>query len=201
MNYSWYEIVSNGESITQGDIIPKCNIVELVSTKEAPFIKANSIAVDVIVMTQACDLEHSKVKQVTLCRLSPLKDIIKRLLLKEFPEGQNHENILNGNIIGKVARKRREIIQDLKKGAYLDFHLLNKYENNQGLKELDYMVVILKESFVLPIDFIHNNLRAKEYKLFRLLPPYREHLSQAYARNFFRIGLPLDINIQEEELQ
>jgi hypothetical protein len=27
----------------------------------------------------------------------------------------------------------------------------------------------------------------------RLLPPYREHLSQAFARLFMRVGLPADI--------
>jgi hypothetical protein len=27
----------------------------------------------------------------------------------------------------------------------------------------------------------------------RLLPPYREHLSQAFARYFMRVGLPQDI--------
>jgi hypothetical protein len=30
----------------------------------------------------------------------------------------------------------------------------------------------------------------------RLLPPYREHLSQAFARYFMRVGLPQDINIE-----
>ena len=29
--------------------------------------------------------------------------------------------------------------------------------------------------------------------LVTLLPPYREHLSQAFARFFMRVGLPLDI--------
>ncbi len=27
----------------------------------------------------------------------------------------------------------------------------------------------------------------------RLLPPYREHLAQAFARFFMRVGLPVDI--------
>ena len=26
----------------------------------------------------------------------------------------------------------------------------------------------------------------------RLLPPYREHLSQSFARFFMRVGLPID---------
>jgi len=31
----------------------------------------------------------------------------------------------------------------------------------------------------------------------RLLPPYREHLSQAFARYFMRVGLPVDIDREE----
>ena len=31
----------------------------------------------------------------------------------------------------------------------------------------------------------------------RLLPPYREHLSQAFARYFMRVGLPVDIDKEE----
>ena len=31
------------------------------------------------------------------------------------------------------------------------------------------------------------------YFLLRLLPPYGEHLSQAFARFFMRVGLPVDI--------
>jgi hypothetical protein len=27
----------------------------------------------------------------------------------------------------------------------------------------------------------------------RLLPPYREHLAQAFARFFIRVGLPVDV--------
>jgi hypothetical protein len=35
--------------------------------------------------------------------------------------------------------------------------------------------------------------RAKAAKRLRLLPPYREHLSQSFARFFMRVGLPIDI--------
>jgi len=34
---------------------------------------------------------------------------------------------------------------------------------------------------------------ARNPRRLRLLPPYREHLSQAFARFFMRVGLPVDI--------
>jgi hypothetical protein len=39
-----------------------------------------------------------------------------------------------------------------------------------------------------PIEAI---IKVKPHK--RLLPPYREHLSQSFARYFMRVGLPVDI--------
>jgi len=44
----------------------------------------------------------------------------------------------------------------------------------------------------VPFDFIVD-LAKKKGKRLRLLPPYREHLSQAFARFFIRVGLPVDI--------
>ena len=43
----------------------------------------------------------------------------------------------------------------------------------------------------LPIDYLRQ--RAIRSLRLRLMPPYREHLSQAFARYFMRVGLPLDI--------
>jgi len=40
--------------------------------------------------------------------------------------------------------------------------------------------------------FIKLHLRKQGNRL-RLLPPYREHLAQAFARFFMRVGLPADI--------
>lgn len=38
-----------------------------------------------------------------------------------------------------------------------------------------------------------DNLVFKNPKRLRLLSPYREHLSQAFARFFMRVGLPVEI--------
>jgi len=44
----------------------------------------------------------------------------------------------------------------------------------------------------MAFDFLINFAKQKDQRL-RLLPPYREHLSQAFARFFMRVGLPSDI--------
>ncbi len=44
--------------------------------------------------------------------------------------------------------------------------------------------------FTLPREFLEGFLSRLSAPRLRLLPPYREHLSQAFARFFMRVGLP-----------
>jgi len=76
---SWYEIVSAEESLTQGDFIFDCPVptwknedLDITGKDEEEVLKASHefISADVIVMTQACDLEQNKIQNVTLCRIS-----------------------------------------------------------------------------------------------------------------------------------
>jgi hypothetical protein len=77
MSEAWYEIIGPDISLTQGDIIFDCpllawqnNTLRLEGADEAEVLKStvNGIQADVVVMTQACDLEHEKVENV-LCQL------------------------------------------------------------------------------------------------------------------------------------
>ncbi|MBE0478052.1 hypothetical protein IBX65_02895 [Candidatus Aerophobetes bacterium] len=58
--------------------------------------------------------------------------------------------------------------------------------------ERGYTVVDFRSVYSVAFDFIVE-LAEKRGKRLRLLPPYREHLSQAFARFFMRVGLPMDI--------
>jgi hypothetical protein len=52
-------------------------------------------------------------------------------------------------------------------------------------------VVDFRNVFSLPFDFLKSY--CAEGERLRLLPPYREHLSQAFARFFMRVGLPVPV--------
>lgn len=86
MTDDWYEVVGASVRLTQGDFIFNCPISTWaeevaedgasVEAAEAPTPgplrevlrrRREIIAEDVIVMTQACDLEHGKVTDVVLC--------------------------------------------------------------------------------------------------------------------------------------
>ena len=51
----------------------------------------------------------------------------------------------------------------------------------------------LAERDAVPRAFLEDLIAERGTKRLRLLPPYREHLSQAFARFFMRVGLPVDI--------
>lgn len=57
----------------------------------------------------------------------------------------------------------------------------------------DLQVVDFHHVFTVPRDFVEAYLKATQPQRFRLLPPYREHVSQAFARFFMRVGLPTPI--------
>lgn len=58
--------------------------------------------------------------------------------------------------------------------------------------ELDVAVVDFRRVYSLPLEYVRN-FASEAGDRVRLLPPYREHLSQAFARFFMRVGLPVDI--------
>ena len=54
------------------------------------------------------------------------------------------------------------------------------------------MIVDFRTVFSVPFDFLKHKILNTPTRL-RLLSPYKEHLSQAFARFFMRVGLPVDI--------
>lgn len=74
----WYQEIESSEKISQGDIIFNCDVISPKVSKEEENIDSNQIIldaelfnVDVIVLTQACDLKNSKVENVLLARVIP----------------------------------------------------------------------------------------------------------------------------------
>ena len=58
--------------------------------------------------------------------------------------------------------------------------------------EREVRVVDFHRLYTLPLQFLRKRA-GDEGRRLRLQPPYREHLSQAFARYFMRVGLPVDI--------
>ncbi len=82
MSNLWYEVVGPEARLTQGDIILECPLLtwrlddagegEPKASGKRLFQAARGIKADIVVMTQACDLEQGKVSDVVLCPCYPL---------------------------------------------------------------------------------------------------------------------------------
>ena len=86
--------------------------------------------------------------------------------------------------------RMRSHIEDVRQGIIWNLSMLNAYDGD--ILKMDIRIVDFHEVFSLPGTFLENWLSYQGVRL-RLLPPYREHLSQAFARFFMRVGLPIDI--------
>ncbi len=95
------------------------------------------------------------------------------------------EPLLQGDFL-----KNCPVIIPIRRGYAPGYHLLNKCAIEEF--EEEYLVVDFRSVYSVPYSFV-KELSKKRGKRLRLLPPYREHLSQAFARFFMRVGLPVDI--------
>ena len=170
--FPWYEVVDNSEPILQGDFYSSCPVfipsAEGNSISEEATVPIEVMQYDVIVMSQSCDLLQKKIDLVLVC---PVWNLNEFELKNDFIKSKKgKETLRQGNIPG--------------------YHLLNKCEFDDF--EREYTVVDFRETYSLPFSLL-KDIAKNQQKRLRLLPPYREHLSQAYARFFMRVGLPIDI--------
>ncbi len=135
---------------------------------------------DLIIMTQACDIHNGKVKNITLCRIYPLNEyLVEAGLAPKKPLDSR--------------AKVRSLIGDLGSDRVGNMYLLDQPGSNPygGVFE-DFLVVKFDESINYPLGLIEQRILSEEGEMMKLLPPYREALSQAYATFFMRVGNPID---------
>ena len=176
MDFIWYSEIVDSDNIEQGDLIDDCQIVippSKIEEGDEPEIEIRLI--NSIILSQSCDLVNNKIDIVLVCPYLPLKIFIENL-----PEDQ------------KSKKSTKKNIDNLRKGHLPGYHLLNKFDD---LKIDDYLVVDFRNVYGVEINNL-KNIASKLNERIRLLPPYREHLSQAFARYFMRVGLPQDIVIE-----
>lgn len=169
--YPWFGVV-NGDQIEQGDIFEDCPVFlppdDINLTAEKPAAEFKWEDRDLIILSQSCDLVQGreKVDDVLLCA------VWKRA---ELPTGHHLSSDAG--------------MEDARKGRLPAYHLLA--ESNIDAFKRGVRVVDFRRVYSLPVAFVRK--RASLTNRLRLMPPYREHLSQSFARFFMRVGLPVDI--------
>ena len=175
--YPWYEIVE-GNSLAQGDLLRNYEVaVPKALVEEGKRVPLELRTFDFVVMTQTCDIEHGKVASILLCPWWDLWNFVDAATARGENWGEKQrEALLQGNLPG--------------------YHLLN--ETVQGDINLNIGVVDFHEIYTEPIELVRKFAESTGKRL-RLLPPYREHLAQDFARFFMRVGLP--VNIPKEKIK
>jgi hypothetical protein len=170
--YPWFGAIE-GDEIEQGDILEGCPVFLPPDDLALSVAEKPSSATfkweerDLIVMSQSCDLAkgREKVDDILLCA------VWKRSELKT----------------GHLAKD--DGMEQARKGQLPGFHVLAASNVPEFAREV--RVVDFRRVYSLPVAFVRK--RAAAASRLRLLPPYREHLSQSFARFFMRVGLPIDI--------
>jgi hypothetical protein len=172
----WYELVE-GDELMQGDIIEGCPIFR--PPKDLPWplpegdVNADFDAgnVDVVILSQSCDIvkdQKGDVWQVILC---PVWSLSKAADANPYLKGTGGKNAcLRGNMPG--------------------YHMIAASEHLEWQREI--RIVSFREIYGLPLEFVRK-IASSQPKRARLRSPCREHLAQAFARYFMRVGLPSDI--------
>lgn len=189
MTDRWYQRVASDDPITQGDIILDCPVI--CWSSEAPEVSENEVEQlrrlvecvrqDVIVMTQACDLEQCKVRNVIVCPHYTLDEYKEDWTKWMEAQGQN------------PSRKAwRRFCDHTESGHLWNLCMLNAGEAD-GLA-MQHRLVDFHEVFSVPRGFLDRLVSAHAGGRLTLRSPYREHLSQAFARFFMRVGLPMNVD-------
>ena len=188
-SFPWYTRVDAGYSaIEQGDILVNCKTVnialeglyEQIQKLDPQHVlqidNAELEELNLIVLSQSCDLQTREDGKTTL----------KKVLLCAF---HRHDQF------PKDKDDKELDVHNIAQGRQPSYHLLPPCDLTQferGLRIIDF-----RNLYVLPIEYLRAHLKASPH--LRLMPPYREHLSQAFARFFMRVGLPSEI--EKNDLQ
>jgi hypothetical protein len=190
MSNPWYEVVGPNIRLTQGDIIVECPLLkwqlddaaeaESKASGERLFQATKGIKADVVVMTQACDLEQGKVSDVVLCPCRPL--------YRYKPVWEEAERARKQNPTNKAWAA---FCEDIKNGYVWNLFMMDSLQ--EGEITTEHRIVDFHSVHTVPHAFLDTLVAERGAKRLRLLPPYREHLSQSFARFFMRVGLPTPI--------
>lgn len=174
MEYKWYDDVPANSPIEQGDIIENCKIIvpnkqhyQAIMENKENKVPLDIIEINCIILSQSCDIQNDKIDSVIVCPIWSLRKFVEK-----------------GGWFSSAAAR-----EDLRQGKFPEYHLLQRFDSEELPN--DFYFVDFHRIYSVPKDFIKAIINNKPYK--RLLPPYKEHLSQSFARYFMRVGLPVDI--------
>lgn len=185
VSYPWYGTVHD-DSLQQGDFffelpafVPQYpeELVEVpdpsaeaIAGNEPVEIDVDVGLYDVVVLSQSCDLLNRKnvALSVLVCPVFNLE--IAKVHLKSLAD--------------------KKVLNEARQGKLPSVHMLAACELAEF--PLGIQIAMFNQVFTIPFSYI-KVAATEQLPRLRLLPPYKEHLAQAFARFVMRVGLPQDI--------
>lgn len=163
----WYESVEAGEIPQQGELIRNIPLLDFtadyLTPTEGGVVDINVVEYNVVLITHSCDIAQNNVELLQVCSYYQLS---------EFIESKAEFN----------TRSKLSQLLDGKFGRYLVCEQGEDYPTEP-------LVVDLSQVFTVRRTYVEQYIAIHGSRL-RLKPPYREFLSQAFARFFMRVALP-----------
>ena len=175
--YPWYQVgewskfeqrEEDPPKLEQGDLLPNCPVLIIPNNLTENLLAAEPNSeidvtpeiqfIDLIIMSQSCDLAQDKIEQVLLCGYLPALDNFRK-----------DDRV-------SIRKEQRPALHMIEKCEIAGYEF--------GRQVIDFRTI-----YTLPKDFILSFAQTLGPRV-RLLSPYKEHLSQAFARYFMRVGLP-----------
>jgi hypothetical protein len=163
--------------LRQGELLRSCWLPRLdedaFAAEPGSTVGVEICALDVIVLTQSCDLlpnggKLPRAKLVTLCPVYPLREWVD--INPDFKKPDKCESLRRGRVEG--------------------LHLLPAPEApNENAAAL---VADFRNVRSAPLESVSPQALRQSHR-WRLRSPYLEHFSQAFGRFFMRVGLPIEL--------
>lgn len=165
-SYPWYQ-VENWAGLEQGDMLPNCPVI-----LPPPELSEKLIGVNEGDQLQIPTLIEfgNLIIMSQSCDLTQ-NNITQVLLCAHFPASSLGKDKRNA-----IRKEQRPALHMIEKCEIPDF-------------EFERQIVDFRTIYTLPKDFVVTFALSLNQRV-RLLPPYKEHLSQSFARYFMRVGLP-----------
>lgn len=160
----WYDI-TQGDSLEQGDLLPGVRapraIVDPSATGGYRIMLGTG---DYVVLSQTCDLENEKVREVLLASVLTYQELAHEIVIARSTDFRNAQI----------------------KGSEVSYFLLHRFDGSPSIK---WSVVNFHQLRLVDIEFCRDYARSLGPRL-RLVSPYKENLAQSFGRYMMRVALP-----------
>jgi hypothetical protein len=163
----WYRASDPAAPVAQGDQFWGIELLDAFVGADGK-VDVDRVSVDLVVLTQSCNLEHEKVASVLTSPLHRLDEWLQ---------------------VNPADFSR---LEDIRRGYDPSLYLLPAWPDAPVQAARPNRVVDLGQLRVIPFVVLRAALVETTERV-ALSSPAREHFSQAVARTFMRIGLPADI--------